>query len=236
MADEQPKSGDFDARDLRGKPRFVFKLPLDATYNAYPVRIINVSGSGVQIEHADPLKLQSSAKLLISLPKSVDTISLRGVIVWSKLSRTPNKEGKYLYRSGIKLDGQGPAVAASVERVITIYSGEEDHESLERKKELLKEKATKEALRGQSAALDSTWRRLPSSQRVVDPDKVLLIEQTLERLKKDPAEITRFATRGRKSLEDNRDGREAKDEVIAVWEYLDRLIPIGMVIEVLGKK
>jgi hypothetical protein len=234
MAEE--KENEVDVKDLRARPRFVFKLPLDATYNGFPVRIMNVSSSGMQIEHADPLKLQASAKLVISLPKSVDTISLRGAIVWSKLSRTPNKEGKYLYRSGVKLDGQGPAIAASVERVITIYGGEEDKESLERKKEIVKEKAAKESLRSQSASLDSTWRRMPSSQRIIDPDKVLLIEQTLSRLRKDPVEISRLAARARKALEDKVEGREGSDEALAVWEYLERLVPVGMVMEVVDKK
>lgn len=232
MADSQEP----DVKDTRGKPRFVFTTPIDATYNAYPIRIRNISGSGAQIEHPEPLKLHSSAKLAVSVPRSSETITLRGVLVWSRLARAPDKEGKHLYRSGVKLDGQGPAVSAMVDRIITIYSGEEDRQSLDRKKEVLREKAAKDTLRVQAGALDSTWRRIPSHQRQIDPDKVLLIEQTLARLKKTPDDIPRFAGRARKALEKKGEGLGEPDEMLAVWEYLDRLVPLGMVVEVLGKK
>jgi hypothetical protein len=225
-----------EVRDTRGQTRFFFRFPIEGTFNAYVVRLCNISSSGAQIEHADPLKLQSNAKLVITLPRSVDTITVRGQIVWSKLLRTPSEDGRYLYRSGVRLEGQGLALAATVDRIITVYSGEEDRESLERKRELLKEKMVKDLLRQQSASLDSTWRRLPSSQRRVDPDKVLLIEQTLMRLKREPQEIARLAVRARKALEGKPEGAGVGEQTLAVWEYLDHLIPLTMVDQVIGKK
>ena len=227
---------DPEVRDTRGQTRFVFRFPIEGTFNAYAIRLCNISSSGAQIEHADPLKLQSTAKLVINLPRSVDTITMRGQIVWSKLSRTPNEEGRYLYRSGVRLDGHSAALAATVDRIITVYSGEEDRESLDRKRDLLKEKMAKDLLRQQSASLDSTWRRLPTSQRTVDPDKALLIEQTLMRLQREPQEIARLAIRARKALEGKPEGTSVGEQTLAVWEYLERLVPVTMVDQVINKK
>lgn len=230
MADE------VEVKETRSRPRYTFDGVVEATWSGYPVNLINISGNGAQIEHAEPLRVQSSANLKIPLPRSVDTISLKGMIVWSKLSRNPDTEGRYLYCSGIRLQDLGPAVAATVDRVITVYSGEEDVESMERKRRILSEKAKKGALRQEAASLESTWRRLPSSQRTIDPDKALLIEQSLARLRQHPGEIERRATRARKTLEKKTDGIGQSDEVLAVWEYLDHLMPVAMIAEVLSKK
>lgn len=223
-------------QETRSRPRYTFNCLVEATWSGYPVKLCNISGNGAQIEHADPLRVQSTANLKIPLPRSAETILLKGMIVWAKLSRTPDAEGKYLYRSGIRLANLGPAVAATVERVITVYSGAEDRDSLDHKRRLASEKARKDALRQQAASLESTWRRLPSAQRTVDPDKVLLIEQTLARLREESGEIGRLANRARKALQGKSDGFGQPDEVLAVWEYLERLMPVAMISEVLSKK
>lgn len=215
-----------ELRNTRRRARFVFKQTVEATFNASPVRLCNISGTGVQIEHPDPLK--HLGMLVVILPRSIDTISLRGEIVWSRLGRTPNSAGEYLYRSGIKFDGQGSAVAATVQRIITIYSGEEDRETLERMKKMLREKGAKQE------TFDSSWRQLRPQKRI-DPDKEFLIEQVLARLKKEPDEIARRAGLGRRALERKGQGFIGSDETLAVWQYLEELVPVSLIAEVLSK-
>lgn len=229
---EPPKK---EVKDTRTQPRYLFKQPVEATFNAYPIRMLNLSEGGAAIEHTDPLKLHSAAKLVVPLPGSRETITLRGQLVWSRLSRTPTKEGKHLYQSGLRFEGHGPAVVSTAERIIAAYGGAVDEQSFQRKIEILRERAAKEALRQQGRTLDSTWRRLPAATRQIDPEQALLVEHTITRLRKEPREIPRLATRARKTLEQKGEGFSYNDETLAVWEYLERLVSIAIVSEVLSK-
>lgn len=232
---EEPKK---EVKDTRTQPRFLFKQPVQATFNAYPISIVNLSISGAAIEHADPLKLRAAAKLVVPLPGSKETVTLRAELLWSRLSRTPTKDGRHLYQSGIRFEGQGPAVSASAERIISAYGGVVDEQSFQKKLDLLRERAAKDALRQRGKSLDATWRKLPSSKRTIDPEQALLVEHTAVRLRKDPKEVVRLAHRARKVLEQKGEGFSYSDEALAVWEYLERLVSIGIVSEVLseGKK
>jgi hypothetical protein len=225
-----------EIKETRTQPRFIFKKPVEAAFNAYPIAILNLSSGGAAIEHVDPLKLHSTAKLVVPLPHSSETITLRGQLLWSRLSRMPNREGKHLYQSGLRFEGQGATVSSMSQRIITAYGGEEDEQSFQRKIEMLRERAAKDALRQQGRSLDSTWRRATApAPPQIDADQALLVEQTLERLKTTPPEILRLALRARKLLEQKGEGFSYSDDTLAVWEYLERLVSLKVVSQVLEK-
>lgn len=227
---------EIDVKEERAHPRFVFPRSIDVTFSNYPVKLCNIGAGGAQIEHAGVFKPHSSSNLKIPLPRSNDVIALRATVIWSKLSGTPNAGGKLLYRSGVRFDQVGSAVSATVQRVITIFSGSEDKQSIERKREMLVERAKKGALRQESQSLESTWRRLPPTQRTVDPEKKLMIQQTLARLQKEPDQIPRLANRARNSLDKKGGGVGHDEAALAVWQYLEHLVPLEMIAEVLSKK
>jgi len=209
-----------EVTETRTRSRYVFATPVSASLNGVPVRILNISSTGLQMENADAFKLRTPYRLVVTLPRSIDTITLRGVVVWSRLSRTPNQEGKYLYRSGLHFESLA-AVSAPVERIITIYSGEEDARSLERKREALLAKSQSKGR--------PIMRPLPLTQRQIDEDQRLVVEQTLERLTADPGQMESLSQRARLSLFQRSEGHTLSNEVLAVWEYLDRTIPVDIV-------
>lgn len=221
-------TGEQDVTETRSRSRYVFTTPVSATLNGVAVRILNISSTGLQMENADPFKLHTPYRLVVTLPRSIDAINLRAAAVWSRLSRTPNKEGKYLYRSGLRFEGLGPAVSATVERIITIYSGEEDARSLERKRE---------ALRARSEAKGKPiMRPLPMSSRQIDEDQRMVVEQTLDRLAGDRDQIEALSQRARLSLFQRSEGHTLSNEVLAVWEYLDRTIPVDIVNRIVSQR
>src|SRR5260370_7471103 len=91
-----------DIRDRRGRERFRVKQRFSGSFGAAEVMLVDVAEEGAQIEHAQPLRLASKGRLWF---KRADvSVSLHAFVVWSRLSRTPNEVGKYLYRSGLWFD------------------------------------------------------------------------------------------------------------------------------------
>src|SRR5512142_2291714 len=88
--------------DARERQRFLLPDPLSAVFSGIDVVILNIGSGGVQVEHADPIKLGIASRLSVTVPRTNEIIAVQAHVRWSHLSRSPNKAGKYLYRSGLQ--------------------------------------------------------------------------------------------------------------------------------------
>src|SRR5690242_16242985 len=97
-----------EVANLRKHPRFIFDEPLPAVFNGVDVRVMNMSGGGLLVEHAEAFKVGSSSSVRLASDALKEETTFRAKIVWSKLSNTTNDKGKLLYRSGLSiLDASG---------------------------------------------------------------------------------------------------------------------------------
>ena len=106
-----------DVKELRSNDRYLPQYAMMGTFGAADVSILNVAGNGAQVEHPQPLRLASKARLVSRV--GAHQIAVTGVVIWSHLSRMPNDQGKYLYRSGIRFDNEldlGPLAGSGVLR------------------------------------------------------------------------------------------------------------------------
>lgn len=204
----------------RKHQRHIFEPPVTANYGALAVRLLNISHAGLQLEHTAPLRLKAPSRIVIPLPRSGEPAELQGEVLWSHLSRKPNHEGKLLYRSGVRVD-ETPENATMVERLVNSYSTRRDT-SLDKKPEAKEEGGP-------------VVRPLRIVKQGVDPDRVLLIQQVAARLRQSPEEMKVHADRGRSALSIKIDSVVHTDEVLAVWDYLQRLVTIDEVSQVLSR-
>ena len=116
--------------DLRKGDRFHAASPINGTFNGVDVSIINVSVSGAQIMHAQPIRIGTRSRLTFQYVEEI--VSVQVQVVWSHLWQTP--EG-HAYRSGVRLDMLDVGHARAVHELIRTGAVQLDTESLERKRQ-----------------------------------------------------------------------------------------------------
>jgi PilZ domain. len=213
--------------------RYVAVPPLQADFCGYPVLVYNLAEGGLQVEHAAPFKLGLHGKARVSLPAENRQLVLVGEVVWSRLSRTPDEKGKYLYRSGVRIDLSTEEARNALRYLITTYA-RPDLGTLERKRQAMLERARSIARRPGV----KTQQFGPS----IPNDVVLLIQQAIERLRMHPDEAAKWYNRAKFSVSQKEDGTvdellfHYKEDVLAVWEYLERTIDVNVISKVYGMK
>lgn len=222
MAPNDPK----DVAELRRTTRHLALVPLKAYLGQSEVVIHDLSEGGFQVEHPDPIKLSSSIVITFDNPKTFETIEFRVRVVWSRLSSTPNARGKLLYRSGLRIE-QAEETNRSALRKLIASSTRADVEALDRKRKKLSDIAKEKAARPVIKVLRQSS-ALPN-------DQLQMILQARKHLRSNPVEGLRWHNRARFSLTDdqikslNEMNIHYRDDVLAVWEYLDRRYPIPLI-------
>ncbi len=215
-----------DITELRSGDRYVPMQPIRASFGAADATILNLAENGAQLEHPQPLRLASRARLVCRFQGN--TIAVGGIVIWSHLSKTPNGEGKYLYRSGVRFDSDldlQPLAGRGILR--------RDPDSLERKRQRM---AERERVRAQQPVVKFiTPAEIPA-------DHVLLIQHARERLRTHPDEAMKWYNRAKFALvdEDSPVILDAtvhhREDILAVWEYLERSIDLSTVVKVFERK
>src|SRR5436309_14285852 len=91
-----------DLKDLRGSERYRVKEPLAGRFGVADITLIDLAEVGAQVEHAQPLRLATKGRFWFK--RGEVAVSLHAFVVWSRLSKTPNDQGKRVYRSGLRFD------------------------------------------------------------------------------------------------------------------------------------
>ena len=221
MAKDDP----IDVSELRRSPRFIALEPIKGYYANCEVVIHDLSEGGFQIEHVDPLKLASSGLLSFENPKTFEGIEFRVKVVWSRLSSTPNARGKLLYRSGLRVEQAEDRSRKALTRLIAQFT-RPDEQSLERKRKKVRDLAKERASRPVIKFIRNTGPALEQTRTITEARRYL---------RSNPVEALRWYNRAKYSLSEEqiRTLEEMnvsfRDDVLAVWEYLERKIPIALV-------
>lgn len=213
-----------DIRDLRTIERYVVVERLQGSFGAAGISILDIAEQGAQIEHAQPLRLGSRGRLWFK--RGEVSASIHAMVIWSRLSEKPNDDGKLLYQSGVRLD-EGESFAEAIQALGEQGVIRRDTESLDRKRRKLLDREQEKTAK-------------PSVKRVkgedIPSDQALLVQHARERLQNDPNEARKWYNRARYAIVESgvpiaADIR-AREDVLAVWEYLERSVPLSTIVRV----
>jgi hypothetical protein len=211
-----------DVRDLRSSPRFVVREPITGYFGGIDVAIHDMAVAGVQIEHSEPVKLSSRARVGFKIDNTL--FAVPGVVVWSRLSRSPETQGKLLYRSGIKLEDDAQRFANVINILVGRGRLRPDSQSLERKRQKVEER---EQLKKSHPILETIGAR-PTG---IPNEQVVEVHDAREYLRANPEEAKRWLSLARTIAPAELARLEKMDvanreEVLAVFEYLERSIDL----------
>ena len=214
-----------DVSELRVTERFRTAEALTGSFGSASVTLIDVSATGAQIEHSQPLRIGTRARLWF---KRVDVaVNLQAVTIWSHLSKTPNVQGKYLYHSGLRIETDTSDFDYALQAMLDHGVLSPDRESLERKKKRALERIAEKNNRPTMKVLRPEF-EIPAETQ-------LLIEHARKRLLADPVEAQRWYPRAKYAITQGTatlavDSIRNREDVLAVWEYLERSVEISTIV------
>jgi hypothetical protein len=218
---EQPDSGvvhsiaEYEASlgpvDNRIAPRYKPRRQVGGTFGNVKFAVLQMSDNGLRIRHDETLLPGEEARMSIALVRPQQSVMVKARVVWTSIAQR----------------GDGPTFCISGVRVT------ENEERLQRTVAMLKDARELEPERppGSRAPRDET----PSALRGMSDDEVADILRAVRKFSDDPIEANRWYARGRfataeesvrQALQQHARDRE---QVLGVWEYLDRRIDLRKV-------
>jgi hypothetical protein len=218
-----------DVTDLRHADRFVTREPLTGSFGATAVTIANLADQGAQVRHAQALRLGTKARFWFR--HGAMQVVAQAIVVWSRLNKHMSMDGRVIFDTGLRVEEGAEEFADGVRKLVDGGVLRPDVAALDRKRRMQEEK---EARRWGRPIL----KRLKQTTPEVSPEQVMLIQHARERMSANPDEARKWFQRAKFSLpEDRRVERiNFREDVLAVWEYLERTVEISAIEKVFDKK
>jgi hypothetical protein len=151
---------------------------------------------------------------------------VQALVVWSRLSKHASSQGKLLYRTGLRVEEGAPEFAQAMEQLLNSGAIHRDSETLERKRKMKEERAMQKGPTMRMVRVDDD---VPSHQ-------ALLVNHARERLKTNLDEAQKWYSRAYFALKQSQTQANYPEEVLAIWEYLERSVPLAIIAKVIEKK
>jgi hypothetical protein len=193
--------------DLRIAPRYVPRRQLGGTFRDIRFTLMQLSTTGLRIRHDETLRPGDVARLTVSLQRPARTFAMQARVVWTSIAQR----------------GDSPTFCISGLRVIDVGPIQQVIHHLREARDL---------------QADEGRRRRESPLSGLTDEEVASIIRVVRRFNSDPVEAGRWYTRARFSLADDQIRAAApqrardREEVIGVWEALDRKLDIAKVASV----
>ena len=213
-----------EVSELRTTERFLFSESLQGRYGSGNITILDVSTRGAQIEHSQPIRLGTQARFWFK--RGDVAVNVMALTIWSRLSKTPNAEGKYLYRTGLRLEQENGEYSHALQALLDHGILTPDQESLEKKKQKELDKI--------AAKSNKPTMKMLRPEVSIPSDQQLLIEHARKQLLAHPEEAQRWYQRAKYSISKSgsniaTDSIRNREDVLAVWEYLERSVEISTI-------
>jgi len=127
-----------DVPDLRKSARFDVLEPLSGTFGGSEITILNIGLTGLQIVHAQPMRIGTRARLSFERQDVIVTTQAR--VVWSHLSQSANASGKLLYTSGIRIEATDPQFGLALNSLIRAGALQQEKDSMDKKRARMAER------------------------------------------------------------------------------------------------
>jgi hypothetical protein len=207
IAEYEASLGPIDHRiSQRYKPR----RQVGGSFGNVKFAVLQMSDSGLRIRHDETLLPGEEARMSIALVRPQQSVVIKARVVWTSIAQR----------------GDGPTFCISGVRVT------EHEDRLQRTVAMLRDARELEPERPPgSRARDDT----PTAIRGMSDDEVAAILRAVRKLADDPIEASRWYARGRFATADEQ-VRQAlqqhardREQVLGVWEYLERRIDLRKV-------
>ncbi|HEX8171060.1 MAG TPA: PilZ domain-containing protein [Thermoanaerobaculia bacterium] len=195
-----------DSPDLRAAQRYVPLRPITGMFQDLKFSIVQMSSTGLRIRHNEPLLPGTEGKLSFALLRPARSFVMRARVVWTSLAKSGDERFSI---SGLRITEH----VDRLEHAVELLSGA--HE-LQPERRNLRRRATDaiEALEG------------------ISDEEIALVTSAIQKFATDPVEASRWYSRARFALSEESVRRLAparpreREEVLGIWEYLDRQIDI----------
>ena len=220
---------EMDVSDLRSNERFVASSVLPGSYGAASVTVVNLSVTGAQIEHAQPIRLGTVARFWFR--RGDTSVSVQALTIWSRLSKSANAQGKLLYLSGLRLESDSNDFVIAMQMLLDRGLIIADPQTLEKKRQKSVDRETEKA----GKPVMKMLRMEPD----VPSEQAMLIQHARERLRTHPDEAAKWFNRARFALKEGgspiAESLPYREDALAVWEYLERSVELSMIVRVFEK-
>ncbi|HET7436093.1 MAG TPA: PilZ domain-containing protein [Thermoanaerobaculia bacterium] len=201
-----------DRPNLRMAPRYTPRRQLGGTFRQVRFTIMQMSMTGLRIRHDETLRPGDAARLTFSVLAPARTFSLQARVVWTSIAQ--RADGRSFCISGLRVTDGMEQLRMAIDML-------------------------REARELQLAEEDPAPRRnvatSPTALTGLADEEVAEIIRAVRKLSSDPVEANRWMTRARFALADEEVRRNAptrprdREEVVSVWEYLERRLDIRKV-------
>lgn len=202
--------------DLRVAPRYIPRRQVGGTFNQTKFSILQISTTGLRIRHDQTLLPGEEGRLTFALLKPPQSFLLKARVVWTSIAQR----------------GDDPTFCISGLRIV------EGVERLRRAVDLLREarelepdrETTRRSSRDAAATPPS-----PAALRGLSDEEVASILRAVRKFASDPVEASRWYARARFAMVDEQvraaipPRARDREEILGVWEYLERRIDVRKV-------
>ena len=212
-----------DIHELRSYERYTANTPLLGSFGSAEIWVVDIGEQGAQIEHAQPLRIGTVARLWF---KGNDVpVNAQALVVWSKFSKK--------YRSGLRIEEGVEDFAAAIPQLLDRGVIHRDSQSLERKRRLREER--------ELAKQGKPVMRAMKIEDEVPSHQALLVEHARDRLRNNPDEAQKWYSRAYFAIRHGQGPVAAEmakypEDVLAIWEYLERTLPLPVIARVLARR
>lgn len=208
-----------DEYEYRRAPRYIPRRQIDGIFSEVRFTIVQISSTGLRIRHDTPLVPGDEAKLSFALMTPPRSFVMRGRVVWTSVARFESGGSSFCI-SGVKVIEHVDQLSRAIEILRSSHQLQPDRRSKPR---------TNDQIEMTAAALEG-----------VSDEEIALVVQAAQRFASDPLEASRWYSRARFAVADEQVRREAprkardREEVLGIWEYLERRIELPKVAGVLS--
>jgi hypothetical protein len=198
-----------DEPEQRIATRFVPLRQLGGIFGDVKFVVMQLSATGFRIRHNEPLMPGDEAKLSFALMRPARSVVVRARVVWTSLATSGTERFSI---SGLRIIEHQDRVAAAIDAM----------------------RSTNELQPERRGAL----RRATDTMAVISgisDEEMALVTAAVQKFAGDPVEASRWYSRARFALSDETVRRAAperprdREEVLGIWEYLDRQVDIGKI-------
>ena len=216
--DEEPEPRVIDKPDLRHAPRFIPRRQIDGIFHDVKFTIVQLSTTGLRIRHDQPLIPGDEAKISFALLHPPRSFVMRARVVWTSVAHYEQNADRTFCISGIRVIDHVDRLARAIEILRASHDLQPERRAEPRKGAPV-----------ETMTLDG-----------VSDDEVASVMGAVQKFAADPVEANRWYGRAKFALADPQVRREAperpreREEVLGLWEYLDRSVEIPKIAGVLS--
>lgn len=210
-------------QELRHTDRYILTPHQPGSFQS-DVLVLDLSETGARIRESKPVRPATHGVFRLAVPAANLKVRVGATVAWSRID---NSQG-ISYLAGLSFDGPDPEIRAAVARMSEDRLAHIDLESLSVKQRILRTRAVERGRR----------LRQVTQITMIDPETALLVRHVRQQLRTNPEEATRWYNKARYAEADPK-VREIldptvpfRDEMLALWEYLDRTVDLWKIVRI----